>query len=92
VVKCSDVSEQHTASIFRVTEMVQVDAEVTHKKKHVGYVGWFEGVWAITATNGGEPTGLHLSQYESIFMKMPLFRASTSSICKHSDQRYSLCT
>ena len=29
VVKCSDISEEHTASIFRVTELVQVDAADT---------------------------------------------------------------
>jgi len=29
VVKCSDISEEHTASIFRVNELVQVDAAVT---------------------------------------------------------------
>lgn len=32
MVICSDVSKEHTASIFRVTELAQVDAEVTQEE------------------------------------------------------------
>jgi hypothetical protein len=46
--KCSDVSEEHTASIFRANEFGQVDAEVIQTKNCVSYIGWFEGVWQIT--------------------------------------------
>ena len=31
IVKCSNVLEEYTASIFRVKELVQVDAEVTQR-------------------------------------------------------------
>jgi hypothetical protein len=48
-VKCS-VSEEYTASVFSVTELLQADAEATHSKKCVAYVRSLERVWLITAT------------------------------------------
>jgi hypothetical protein len=56
VVECSEVSEENTASIFRWTELVQVDAEVFGGKKCVGYIEWFEGVWPsqLQKTKGGD--------------------------------------
>jgi hypothetical protein len=44
------VSEEYTASIFSVTELLQADAEVIHSKKCVSYVRSLERVWLITAT------------------------------------------
>jgi len=49
LVKCS-VSEEYTASVFRVTELLQADAEVIHSKKCFGYVRSLEHVWLNTAT------------------------------------------
>jgi hypothetical protein len=47
VAACFSVWEkQHTASIFRVIEVVQVGAEVIWRKKCVVCVGQFEDVWA----------------------------------------------
>jgi hypothetical protein len=34
VVECSHTSEEHTASIFKVTETVPVDGEMLRKKMH----------------------------------------------------------
>jgi len=39
VVKCFDISEEFTASIFKVTGLIEVDATVIWRKKCVGYVG-----------------------------------------------------
>lgn len=44
--------EEHTASIFTVTELVQMDAEMIWSKKHVSYVGRFDGLEPITVTEG----------------------------------------
>jgi hypothetical protein len=49
-VKCSNVSEEYTASVFSAIELLQADAEVIHSKKYVGYVRSLERVWLITAT------------------------------------------
>ena len=35
--------------LFRVPELVQVDAEVIQRKKRVCYVGSLEDVWPVTA-------------------------------------------
>jgi len=39
VVKCFDVLEEFTASIFKVTGLIEVDARVIWRKKCVGYTG-----------------------------------------------------
>jgi hypothetical protein len=39
VVKCSDILEEFTASIFKVTGLIEVDATVIWRKKCVGYIG-----------------------------------------------------
>lgn len=46
----SGLSEEHTASLFRVTELVQVFAEVMGVKKTVDYRRMFEGIQPITGT------------------------------------------
>jgi len=46
VVTCFNVWEEHTASIFGVIEVVQVDTEFTWRKKCFVCVGQFEDVWA----------------------------------------------
>jgi hypothetical protein len=42
--KYSETLEKRNAFICRVTELVQVNAEVIWKKKCVGYIGRFAGV------------------------------------------------
>lgn len=44
VIKCSDVSEKHTAFIFSVTDLGQVDAEEIQRNQSVNYIGLFEDV------------------------------------------------
>jgi len=46
----STVLEECTASIYKVNELVQVDAEVIQRKKCVNYNrGWFEGIYLSQA-------------------------------------------
>jgi len=40
VVKCFDISEEFTASIFKVNGLIEDDATVIWKKKCVGYIGY----------------------------------------------------
>jgi len=50
VAKCSNVLEECTAFIYRVNELVQVDAEVIQRKKCVNYNrGRFEGIYQSQA-------------------------------------------
>jgi hypothetical protein len=44
VVKCSDILDECTASFFRVTGLVLMDAEVLRRKISVDYMGQFEVV------------------------------------------------
>jgi hypothetical protein len=74
LVKCSLISEKHTGHSFRVTEFVQIDAQVIWRKKCVIYVGWFENVWPIAATEGSkrvqdwpEPTEIQDFQQQPFF-------------------------
>jgi hypothetical protein len=91
VVKCSDISEEHTASIFRVSELVQVDAAVIC----VGCIGWWEGVLAITAAVGGranrippEPTAV--DTYENVSLQgLNIFNMQIQWQVD-SDQKYTL--
>jgi hypothetical protein len=39
VVKCFDILEEFTASIFKETGLIEVDATVIWRKKCVGYIG-----------------------------------------------------
>ena len=51
------VSEECTASLFRMTESILVEAEVMwQEKKCFIYVQWFERIWPVTALEEG--TGL----------------------------------
>jgi hypothetical protein len=52
--RCSDISEEHPAPVFRETELMQVDTEVIHTKNCTHYVGQFEGVRPVTASEGRE--------------------------------------
>jgi hypothetical protein len=52
MVKCLHILEEHTTSNFRVTELVQLDAEMIHKKNHFSCVRLFEGVWPAIVTKG----------------------------------------
>jgi hypothetical protein len=50
VVKCSNVLEECTASIYRVDKLLQVDAEVIQRKKCDNYNrGQFEGIYQSQA-------------------------------------------
>ena len=42
MVAFSDVSEEHTDSIFIVNELLQVDVKVIHSKTCVSDFGWFD--------------------------------------------------
>jgi hypothetical protein len=44
--------KKHTASIFRVTELVQVDANGNLREKRVCYMRRFKGVWRVTRKEG----------------------------------------
>ena len=54
LVKLADVSDELTASIFMVTELVSVDAEVIRRINSVGYRRWFEVVRPVTPTEGAK--------------------------------------
>jgi hypothetical protein len=54
LIKCSEVPEEQTLSIFRVTGLFQMGTEVIQKRKFIGYVGQLQGVWPITATMEGK--------------------------------------
>jgi len=43
-IKCSNVSEKHTAFIFRVTDLGEVNAEEIQRTQSVIYIGLFEDV------------------------------------------------
>jgi hypothetical protein len=48
-IKRFSVLEEYNASIFSVTKLLQVDAEVIHSTKCVGYIRSLWRVWLITA-------------------------------------------
>ena len=54
VVKCSDILDECTASFFRVTGLVFMDAEVLRRKISVDYIRQFEVVWSLSAMEGGK--------------------------------------
>jgi hypothetical protein len=45
-----NVLEEHTASIFTVTELIKMDAEMIWSKKCVIYIGQFDSLEPITGT------------------------------------------
>jgi len=49
-----NVLEEHTASIFTVTELVKMDAEMIRSEKCVSYVGQLDGLEPITGTEGSK--------------------------------------
>lgn len=57
MVKCSDILDECTASFFRVTGLVLMDAEVLQRKISVDYMGQFEVVRSISAMEGGKLGG-----------------------------------
>jgi hypothetical protein len=61
VAKCSDVSEEHTASIFMVTELVQ-DDEMLYRKKIIKDGYWVFGQSQLL--NVGRSDRTVLSQLE----------------------------
>jgi hypothetical protein len=63
VVKHYNALKECTASIFRVTEMIQTDAEV----RSVTYIRWFENVWSVRAVEGGRAAWSVPSQWELRF-------------------------
>jgi len=56
-IKCSDVSEKHTAFIFRVTDLGQADAEKRQRNQSVTYIGLFEKVWLSSYGRWEKETG-----------------------------------
>ena len=57
MVKCSDVSEKHTAFLFRMTELVQADAQVKRRKSYVRY----NQMEAMCSTETSKCLKLHLA-------------------------------
>ena len=72
VVKCSDVSEEHTTFIFRVTELVPVTNEVMQWKE---MCRWYRTVWGNvfnhSYTMHMEGTGLVPNQWRSYPLFLP---------------------
>jgi hypothetical protein len=54
VAKCTDVSEECTACIFRVAKWFTVNAEVIQGSKCVSCIRRVEVVWPIAAAEGGK--------------------------------------
>lgn len=54
VPKCTDVSEEHPVSIFRVATVVKVKAEVIQWNKCVGCIRIVEDIWPVTVAEGGK--------------------------------------
>lgn len=52
VIKCSAPVDECTVSVFRVTDLVQVDNETCGGRKCFSYVGKLEGIWPIAALEG----------------------------------------
>lgn len=62
-----------------MTELFEVDANLIHRKKCVGYTGWLEDVWLITAVEGRmwgqgsvKPVGVADSQELALFQASPV--------------------
>ena len=54
VAKCTDVSEERTACIFRVTELVKVNALVIQWNQCVSCIRIVGDIWPVTAAEGGK--------------------------------------
>ena len=52
VAKHFGVLKEHTASIFRMTELVSLDVKVIQSKKCLCYTGRFEGDWPVMGVEG----------------------------------------
>lgn len=48
MIKYSNILENCTASIFKITEFIQVDVKCCDKRKGT-YIQWLQGSWPITA-------------------------------------------
>jgi hypothetical protein len=68
---CFNVLEECAASIFRVTELVNVDAEVIGKKACVNYIGKLRELWSMRATERGKGISLALKQWGLKFQEWP---------------------
>jgi len=76
MVKPANVSEERTASIFRVTESIPIEAEVMwQEKKCFTYVWWFEMIWPVTALVRGRGDRIVLSQFDLRISKTSLPKA-----------------
>jgi len=69
LVKYPYIAEECTASIFRVSELLQLDAEVVQRKNCTGVLTQFECVWSLTdhvhcsSTVGTDPHHHHYSYF-----------------------------
>jgi len=54
VTKCTDVSEERTVSVFRLTKLVTVNAEVIQWNKCASCIRRVKVVWPITDAEGGK--------------------------------------
>jgi hypothetical protein len=88
VAKRSNVLEECTAAIYRVNELVQVDAEVIQRKKWVNYNrGQLEGIYQsqVWKVRWGTELSQANGSYSSLrFPQEQPFQGFTSGICKNN--------
>jgi len=60
-----------------MTELVQLHAEVIWRNDCFSCVGLFEGVWPALVTKGEKGDMIVPSQWKLIFLRQPLFQASS---------------
>jgi hypothetical protein len=78
--------EEHTAFTFRVTELVQLDAEVIQRNNCFSFVGLFEGVWPAMVTEGEKGDMILSSQWNLIFPRTACCSGFTIHLCgEHVD-------
>lgn len=55
VVKCSDVLDEHTVSIFTVTKFIQVDVDLIWRSRCFSHIAQFVvGIWSVTDMEDGK--------------------------------------
>jgi hypothetical protein len=54
VVKCFVVLEEHALSTFRVTKLGHMYVDFIWRKRCISFIRRFEGVWPVTAIEGGK--------------------------------------
>jgi hypothetical protein len=73
--------EEHTAFTFRMTELVQLDAEVIQRNNCVSCVRLFESVWPAMVTKGEKGDMIVPSQWNLISPRTACFSGFTIHLC-----------